>query len=60
MYDILTLNKIAKCGTDAFDKANIQLPMLWKIPTLSWYVPQLCTICSSAISFSLSQEQAQA
>ena len=22
MYDILTLNKIAKCGTDAFDKAK--------------------------------------
>ena len=51
MYNVLTLNKIAACGTDLLDK---------RILTLSWYAPLPCMRWSCPGTSSLSQERAQA
>ena len=60
MYKIKTMNKIAKCGTDLFDKNNFVVEET-ETPTEYWFAPRLCmnTITIKTAIFSLSLEPAR-
>lgn len=61
MYNVLTLNKIAACGTDLLDKSKYTVSDDEKNPdAIPGYAPLPCMRWSCPGTSSLSQERAQA
>ena len=60
MYNVLTLNKIAACGTDLLDKSKYTVSDDEKNPDAILYAPLPCTRWSCPGTSLLSQERAQA